>query len=391
MFKQFRYASSCPFLKCNDIDLDDSYSFVPIVQPLCAPLCGAFVEFSCLPKADLFRKRITVWEVIKSRFTQVVLHSNKKNTLIFVRESIAIFFMAIKERYSSPYVKWIDVTEPTRTEIEQLSQEYHLNLYMVLDCMQPEHLPKYEFDEDNGVHFLILRYYAQGDSKHVSSIQELTNKIAIFASDEKVVTIHKTETPFLYIVAKRAAKHGFDMPELVSKIIWEALETFDEPANRLSEQLDFQESQIMLRQTTGDATEALYYIKREASIAHKVLMLMLEPINHIQPKPGKEALLQDVKDQHLKIQTLYNQVLEDVNNLLGISMSFAAQRTSEVMRILTLFSVFFMPLTFIVGIYGMNFQFMPELREKWGYPSVLILMTVVTVIIFLWFRRKKWL
>jgi magnesium transporter len=132
-------------------------------------------------------------------------------------------------------------------------------------------------------------------------------------------------------------------------------------------------------------------VKREASIAHKVLMLMLEPIHHIYINPGEETLMQDVRDQHLKMQTLYNQVLEDVNNLLNLSMSFSAQKTNEVMKVLTIFSVFFMPLTFIAGIYGMNFRFMPELNKRWGYPASLGLMVIVTVIIYFWFKRKKWL
>ena len=299
--------------------------------------------------------------------------------------------MPIIERYASPSVKWIDVTDPTPPEMEQLSKEHNLNQFLVVDCLQPEHLPKYEYDEDNEYHFLILRYYASDPREDVASIQELTNKIAIFASNEIVVTIHKTETPFLDLVARRAVKHNFDTAEVLSKIVWEALETFDDPANRLSDELDTYESQIMLRKTITDVTENLFYIKRKASIAHKVLMLMLEPINHIHARPNGEALLRDVRDQHLKVQTLYGQVLEDVNNLLNISVAFAAQRTSEVMRILTVFSVFFMPLTFIVGIYGMNFEFMPELNESWGYPTVLIVMAIVAGFIYWWFRRKKWL
>ena len=91
------------------------------------------------------------------------------------------------------------------------------------------------------------------------------------------------------------------------------------------------------------------------------------------------------------MQTLYGQVLEDVNNLLNLSMSFAAQRTNDVMKVLTIFSVFFLPITFIAGVYGMNFQFMPELAQKWGYPASLALMAVVTFIIYQWFKRKKWL
>ena len=116
---------------------------------------------------------------------------------------------------------------------------------------------------------------------------------------------------------------------------------------------------------------------------------MAEPINHIKIKD--DPALQDVKDQQLKMITLYNQILEDVNNLMNLYMSFSAQKTNDVMKVLTIFSVFFMPLTFVVGIYGMNFQFMPELSKKWGYPAVLILMVLITIFIYGWFRKKKWL
>ena len=109
---------------------------------------------------------------------------------------------------------------------------------------------------------------------------------------------------------------------------------------------------------------------------------MLEPINHIKTSPEDEAELRDVRDQHLKIQTLYTQVLEDVNNLMNLYVSFSAQKTNDVMKILTIFSVFFMPLTFIVGIYGMNFEYMPELNMRWGYPGVLIAMVVVIGIVY---------
>lgn len=69
----------------------------------------------------------------------------------------------------------------------------------------------------------------------------------------------------------------------------------------------------------------------------------------------------------------------------------ASQRTNDVVRVLTVFSVFFMPLTFIVGIYGMNFDVMPELTWSWGYYGVLGLRVAVSIVIYIWFKRKGWL
>lgn len=299
--------------------------------------------------------------------------------------------MPIKDSVVCENVKWLEVVQPGSQEIEQLSKEYHLHYQLVRDCMEPDHLPKY--DEVDDVNFLILRYFDHGFDKKMATIQEISNKIAIFYTKEFIITIHKEPIQFLTNIRNKYIQKGkcTSAEEVVTKILWYALETFDDPAERLSEEVDFFENRILLRKVSNEQVEALYYIKRQASISHKILMLMAEPINHIRTIPRDDPSLQDVKDQHLKLLTLYNQILEDVNNLMNLYMSFAAQKTNDVVKVLTIFSVFFMPLTFIVGIYGMNFDFMPELRSKWGYPVVLIVMVIVTIIIYVWFKKKKWL
>jgi magnesium transporter len=299
--------------------------------------------------------------------------------------------MLKKEHPICEGIEWIDVTDPTSAEMQEIAEHYRLNPYIVRDCMEPDHLPKY--DEVDQVNFLILRYYAHDFNKKAATIQELTNKIAIFYTEKFLLTIHKSEVAFMEIVNKRHLVTGkcSSVNEVVVRIIWQALESYDDPAQRLSEQIDFYENSIMVRKMNNDQLEALYYIKRQASISQKILMLMLEPINHVHASPDDDAALQDVKDQHLKMLTLYNQTVEDVNNLMNMYMSFSAQRTNEVMKILTIFSAFFLPLTFIVGVYGMNFEHMPELKMQWGYPTVLFIMVLVTVGIYAWFRRKKWL
>ena len=100
-------------------------------------------------------------------------------------------------------------------------------------------------------------------------------------------------------------------------------------------------------------------------------------------------MIQDIRDLHLKLITLFDQAQEDVNNLSNIYLSLSSQKTNDVVKLLTIFSVFFMPLTFIAGIYGMNFENMPELKMKYGYFATLFFMLVVAIIIFIWFKRKK--
>ena len=288
-------------------------------------------------------------------------------------------------------IKWIDVLNPSQAEMQELSDEFHLNNHAVRDCMQPEHLPKYEMVDD--VHFLILRFFAKDPGKPIATIQELTNKIAIFYTEKFIITIHKAEAPFLEEVRKKYLdkKKCDSVTDILIKIIWNDLESFDDPVTRLSEKLDNYETEVMLKKTSPDLTQELYIIKHEASVSHKVLMLMQEPINHVEPKKGDRSAMQDMRDQYLKMLTLYSQVLDDVNNLMNLYMSLSAKRTNDVMRILTVFSVFFMPLTFIVGVYGMNFKFMPELNWRFGYPLVMIFMAIVTIIIYFWFKRKRWL
>jgi magnesium transporter len=118
----------------------------------------------------------------------------------------------------------------------------------------------------------------------------------------------------------------------------------------------------------------------------------LDVVQRLVPASEPTApLFQDLRENAESIHSFADGLGEDVSNLLSIQLALAQHRTSEVVRVLTVFSVFFLPLTFIVGIYGMNFDFMPELRQRWGYPGVMIGMGIVTFAIYTWFRRRGWL
>lgn len=299
--------------------------------------------------------------------------------------------MPVKEEKVCNHIQWLDFTQPTQGEMEELAQRFGLNSYIVRDCLDPDHLPKYDMVDD--VHYLILRFFSHSFDKQIATVQDLTNKIAIFYNDDFLLTLHKDEIRFIDSIREKYVQPGkcSSPVEVVIKIILQALQSFNDPVMRLSERVDFYETHILLKGIAHGHIEALYYIKQQASMSNKILLLMLEPINHVIAIKQHKADVQELRDQHLKMQTLYSQVLEDVNNLMNLYLSFTAQRTNDAMKVLTIFSVFFMPLTFISGIYGMNFEHMPELYSKWGYPIVLFIMVLVSVAIYFWIKKKRWL
>lgn len=286
--------------------------------------------------------------------------------------------------------EWIDLLNPSQEELGEVAAKYNLHRSLVEDSLQPEHLPKYEMIGD--IHFLILRVYSYLANHQSDTIQELTDKIAIFIDDKFIISIHRDEYPFLQQIGEEDLQAGrchtpFDV---LQHIILQTFDTFEKPLNQLSSAIESFEPKIFLERNMPDLLEDLYYIKRQAYAINRVLNLSKGILEHLHGKiPNPD--LNNLKDAMLSLYTDSEHVMDHANTLLNTYISMTSQRTNEVVKVLTIFSVFFMPLTFIVGIYGMNFDVMPELRWHFGYPAVGLLMVVVTLVIYQWFKRKGWL
>ncbi|MFM8448661.1 MAG: CorA family divalent cation transporter [Haliscomenobacter sp.] len=160
----------------------------------------------------------------------------------------------------------------------------------------------------------------------------------------------------------------------------------------MTREIESLEDDIFLRKKEpASVQEDLYYMKRKAAKVHKLLYLSAQVVRKHQTTEKDQHLLNDILDLLQKLDFEADQVQDNAGNLLNTYLAMAAHRTNEIVRILTIFSVFFMPLTFIVGIYGMNFKFMPELVYPLGYPFTLLSMCLITLGIFLWFRKKRWI
>lgn len=297
--------------------------------------------------------------------------------------------VVLKEKQDTGYV-WVDITNPTKAELAEISVEFGLHQALVEDCLQPDHLPKHEVVGDN--QFVILRAFNFSASEEADTIQEVTDKIAVFLGNEFIITVHRPPFEFLNQIKTEFVDPGkcATSYQVLFRVFAYVVTTYDQPLATLVKEIDLYEPKIFLQKKTPDLLRDLYYMKRRATVMDNVLDLSKAIHENLK---GKITLqhFNHLKDEFVRLQNSTKQIVDSVTNLLNIYISLSAQRTGEVMRVLTLFSVFFMPLTFIVGIYGMNFDVMPELRWTYGYPIIMTAMVVVTVAIYLWFRRKDWL
>ncbi len=300
------------------------------------------------------------------------------------------------ERHDPDFV-WIDVVQPTAAELTDIAERYGLHSVAVNDCLDPEHLPKFEaFDTHT---FIILR--ACDESADVSgvTVQDLTRKVAIFFSPQFLITVHRKDQPWLSAIHERPAlakhpnRNGF-VPLLLSQICNAALDTYLPPMERIESHLDAFETKLFSGGVVSSVVfrrelHEIHILKHQVTVYKRLLWRTSDVVQHIVPGAGKAAtLFRDVQENAESYHFYADELLDDANTLLNVQLALASHRTGEVMRVLTVFSVFFLPLTFIVGVYGMNFRFMPELGSPWGYPTVLGAMLLVTLVIYRWFRSQ---
>ncbi|TCK80781.1 CorA family divalent cation transporter [Albibacterium bauzanense] len=283
--------------------------------------------------------------------------------------------------------KWVDVSNPSEAEIKQISKQFKLHKYTLRDCLQPDHLPKNE--NLGNMQFAITRILLDDIPVESHTVQGISSKVAIFYNADLVVTVHRIKQPFLKKIFE-ASSYDSSI-ELVTKINWYILQSYENTVSALSKNIDDYEEMIFLKPLTKEILKDLYLIRRKASVCMKLVLLTKEVINKIPVENNDIVVLQDLKDLHLKLNTLFEQAHEDSTHLLDIYLSLSSKNSNEVMKVLTIFSVFLLPPTFIVGLYGMNFAFMPELHYKWSYPIVVMVIIAITIIVYLWFKRKKWL
>lgn len=292
---------------------------------------------------------------------------------------------------STASFEWIDVTDPSREEMEVLKLKYNLAQASINDCFQAGHLPKIE--EFENYHFLVIRSIPKQFDSFADSLSEITERVSVFFSESFIITVHKGPIEYLDKIQESISTSKFPSSKhFINHLTSEALKTFEKLAiEKLTPQLDSYEEIVFLRKRKKNFLRQLYYIKRQTDHIRIILTLYDDMVDFFHVTAFKNVYTQDLKDIYERASTLYRNIAENTSQLLNIYFNMESNHTNDIMRTLTIISVFFMPLTFIVGIYGMNFRNMPELEWYYGYPAIMLAMAILALLIYIWFKRKKWL
>ena len=290
--------------------------------------------------------------------------------------------MILKEKTFESFT-WIDIENANKKELEVIASKYHLNYFLIKDALDIGHLPKYE--QLNKHDFFIFRAYTSNVNFNIDEIGEMSNKIAFFIFEDKLITIHRAHFSFLNIHEEKHIK----ISELFLRIVSFMIDSFKKPTLELANKITEIEKTIFLKDYRIVLIETLYFIKTQSRILKKIISISESTMLKSQNKYKISYLYQDIEDQLLNLLTINEESVENSTQLMNTYLSLSDQKNNEVVRLLTIFSVFFLPLNFIAGVYGMNFSFMPELSWKLGYVFALCLMAIVVIVIYLWFRRKR--
>lgn len=301
--------------------------------------------------------------------------------------------MAITFLHETDNYQWIDVLDMKPEDIPVISEKYNINHLLLEDCIDPNHLPK--FEDLDGLKFFLTRLNTSTERLSLNTISDVSTKLGIFLRDNLIITVHRIENDAIKSLANQIKNDKFPNSnpyKIALELAKRIFASFDKENDNLLEQIDKMENEIFLKNVSNSAQlKRLYRFKRKVGLNLKVLNLSSEWVNSFDKLPLEEVEIKDLKDSYKDSLSDFDHLTFQTTNLISLFLALSDQKANQVMKTLAVYSVYFLPITFIAGVYGMNFNFMPELRHPFGYFAVLGLMALIVIITFIYVRNRKWL
>lgn len=292
-------------------------------------------------------------------------------------------------------ITWLQVEGVHEVDtVQRIGEHYALHMLALEDIVNTQHCAKLE--EYDGMVFVILKDL-RDDTTGV--LQE--DNISIVLQRDAVLSFSEhPQTTFDPIHARIESANGrfrrrgadylfYTLLDAVVDHYVAIIESTDDMIARLEDEV--------LMYPTRASMHRLHALRRRLLILRRAVLPLREAI--VQLVRNEDHIISDDVLPFLRdVQDHLAMVLENIDHdhdvlsgLLDLSMSHESYRMNEVMKVLTMIATIFIPLTFIAGVYGMNFHHMPELEWSWAYPAVLLLMLGVAISLLYFFRRKRWL
>jgi magnesium transporter len=293
-------------------------------------------------------------------------------------------------------ITWINIEGIHDVEIiEKAGQCFNLHPLLLEDILNTDQRPKTE-DYDSYV-YIVLKMISYDDIHKAIR----TEQVSLVLGHNYVISFQEKEGDvFEYIRDRirnnkgRIRRLGADY--LVYSLIDVMIDNYFIVLEKLGEIIDILEEEL-IKDTKPETLRFLHKLKSEMIFLRRSVWPLRELIGTLER--GESALIQkstclylrDVYDHTIQVIDSVETFREMLSGMLDIYLSSIGNKTNEIMKVLTMIATIFIPLTFIVGLYGMNFKFMPELESKWGYPVVLVFMAVIAAFMLAYFKKKKWL
>ncbi|MHB0859016.1 MAG: magnesium/cobalt transporter CorA [Anaerolineae bacterium] len=293
-------------------------------------------------------------------------------------------------------ITWIHVAGTGHPPLlETLGQCLGLHPLVVEDIGSPQQRPKIE-DYEDYVYIVLRSLTFDGDAGQIVSEQ-----VSIILGPGVVLSVQQTDTPLFETVrahlrAGKGRMRRLGADYLAYVLVDTIVDGYFGLLQELAERIDDLEEDLITH-TTSATLETIHDLKRELLLLRTSIWPTREVISSLQRNESwivtdsTAVYLRDVYDHTIQIVDTLEVYREIVSGMLDIYLSSISNRMNEVMKVLTVISTIFIPLTFVAGVYGMNFHHMPELSWRWGYPASLMLMLAIAATMLMYFRRKRWL
>jgi magnesium transporter len=295
-----------------------------------------------------------------------------------------------------PTVTWMNVDGLHQVEIlEKLGECYGLHPLVLEDILNTDQRPKME---DYGEYiYIVLKALDYNDKSNEIE----TEQISLILGSNFVFSFQEREGDTFDPIRERIRNgkgriRSMGADYLAYALVDSIVDNYFIILEKLGEKIEFLEDKLVSH-PTPETLQTIHHLRREMIFLRKAVWPLREVINSLERgesslvKESTRLYLRDVYDHTIQTIDTIETYRDMVSGMLDIYLSSVSNRLNSVMKVLTIIATIFMPLTFLAGVYGMNFKYMPELGWRWGYPSIWLIMVGIGVCMLIFFRKKKWL